>query len=85
MRVDKWLFAVLSKYKMFVSWVSERNYYSWGKNLSSLYVYFRTCGIGNKARLPFPGGTEAGFRGDFYLLPILDKEGIGERAEQITI
>lgn len=29
------------------------------------HVYFRTCGMGSKARLPFPGGTEAGFRGDF--------------------
>lgn len=49
------------------------------------HVFFRTCGMGNKARLPFPGGAEAGFGGDFYLLPVLDKERIGERAKQITI
>lgn len=82
MQVGKWLFVVLSKHKMFVSWISERNYIHGAKICFLCHMYFRTCGIGNKARLPFPGGTEAGFRGDFYLLPILDKERIGK---EITI
>lgn len=41
--------------------------------------------MGNKARLPFPGGTEAGLRGDFYLLPILDKGRIGETNHHINL
>lgn len=40
------------------------------------HMYFRVYRTGNKARFPFPGGTEAGFRVDFYLLPLFDKERI---------
>lgn len=49
------------------------------------HVYFRICGMGNKAWLPFPGGTEAGFRGDCYLLPVLDKERIEETNHHINL
>lgn len=37
------------------------------------HIYFRAYGMGNKAKFPFPGGTEAGHRVDFYLLPIFDR------------
>lgn len=49
------------------------------------HMYFGVYGMGDKARFLFPGGKEAGFRVDFYLLPIFDKERIGERAQQITL
>lgn len=56
-----------------------------GQKFCSLsHMYFRVYGMGDKARFLFPGGTEAAFRLDFYLLPIFDKERIGERAQQIT-
>lgn len=59
-----------------------------GAKICLLYhVYFGAYGMENKTKFPFPGGTgtEAGHRVDFYLLPIFDKERIGERAKQITL
>lgn len=70
---------------MFVSWISEGNYYSWGKNFFTLSHNFRAYGMGNKTRFPFPRGTGPGFRADFYLLPIFDMERIGERTKLITV
>jgi len=55
------------------------------KFVYSVTCTFRAYGMGNKATFPFPGGTEAGCRVDFYLPPVFDKERIGERAKQIAL
>lgn len=79
----KVMFAVLNKHKMFVSWISERNYYAWGKNLFSLSRVLQDLWDGEKSKTSFSWRPRS--RGDFYLLPILDKERIGEIAKQVTI
>lgn len=72
-------------------WITIKYFFSYqweklllmGQKFVYSVMYFRVYRTGNKARFPFPGGTEAGFRVDFYLLPLLDMERIEKELSKL--